>query len=829
MKGFTFGAAVSSVVGLVLLSGVGTDSDPREPVLLLRSAVGNAPLGSVPYPGTPGLPAPRLRGDEANLTPEEFTAVIRQTCAACHNDQLMTANLSLQAFEVGNAPAQAEAAEKIIGKLQAEMMPPPGIPRPGGDTLLALAAALAEELDDHAATNPNLGNRPFQRLNRQEYERAIHALLGLRISADDWLPLDQYQANFDNMADVQEMSATLLTAYLNAAADISRLAIGQADAPPLARSYRVPESHSQHQWEHVEGAPYGTRGGIVVEHHFLADGEYSFDLSFYGGGRQARFEDLDISVGGRSIAQIPFPATVASDNRYGEGVRVGPFHLQSGQHRVSVAFVSPADGPYEDLIRPLEGGHGGRSAYGTTGVPHLREVTITGPEAPVGVSETEARRRVFTCVPQRPEEARPCAETILRRIAGTAFRRPVEVPMMEDLLRFYDLGAAEGGFEIGVRTALEAILASPHFTFRLEREPPGQAPGDIYPIHDLDLASRLSFFLWGTFPDEELLEKATEGVLSDPDVLQEQTLRLLADPRAEALGERFASQWLRLQDMEKVQPDVFWYPDFTQAVQQAMRRETQLFFNAVVRDDRSVLELFTADYTFLNERLASHYGIRGVVGEEFRRVPYPEGSVRSGILGHGSVLLLSSMGNRTSPTLRGKWVMEALLGTPPPPPPPVPALDETEASTADGRQLTGRERLEMHAANPTCNACHQYMDPIGVALENFDVDGTWRTRERGNGLTVDSRGTLYDGTIIETPRELAEALLSRPTPLLHTFTQNLFAYALGRRVEYFDQPAIRKIVREAKDEDHRISSFVLGVVLSDQFRLRMVEAVVDDE
>ena len=768
--------------------------------------------------------------DAAEPSDETLTAVVQRTCVVCHNDQLMTGNLSLESFEVGDAGAAAEAAEMVIEKLRAEMMPPPGIPRPGGDTLQLLAEALELELDEYWDGRPNPGMRPFQRLNRREYERAIRDILGLRIDAGDWLPLDQFQANFDNMAYVQGMSATLLTAYLNAAGDISRLAVGYQDAPPIARSYRVLESNSQHQWEKVEGTPYGTRGGIVVSHNFPADGNYTFDLSFYRGGGQAWFEDIDISVDGENLAVIPYSNDLVERNAANAIMRAGQFFIPSGEHSVSVSFVRTADGPYEDLIRPLDGGHAGRSAYGTTGLPHLREVTIEGPYDSDGVSENAVREGIFSCRPASPAEARGCAEEIIRPLATKAFRRPANQADLDDLLRFYEMGEEEGGFEVGVRTAIEAVLSSPQFVFRLEGEPAGVAPGDPYPVNDLDLASRLSFFLWGTIPDDELLTVASEGRLSEPEVLEEQARRMLLDVRSEALGERFAAQWLRLQDMAKVKPDLFWYPDFTQQIELDMRRETELFFNNLVREDRDVLELYNANYSFMNERLASHYGIRGVAGDEFRRVEYPAGAGRSGVLGHGSVLLLTSMGNRTSPVNRGKWVMEVLLGIPPPPPPPaIPALEETSIDAGDGRLLTGREQLEAHRANPVCMSCHQYIDPIGVALENFDIDGTWRLREKDIGLTIDSRGTLYDGKNIASPVELVEALLSRPTPLLRTFTENLMAYALARRVEYFDRPAIRDIVSEAEENEYRISSFILGVVTSDQFRLRTAASVTANQ
>ncbi len=392
-------------------------------------------------------------------------------------------------------------------------------------------------------------------------------------------------------------------------------------------------------------------------------------------------------------------------------------------------------------------------------------------------------------------------------------------------MRFYDEGQAVGGFEIGVRTALQAILASPHFIFRLEEAPPGVEPGTTYRISDLDLASRLSFFLWSLPPDEELVRLAEAGELSEPGTLEAQVLRMLADERADALGSRFAAQWLRLQDLDKVHPDSYWYPDFDQQLADAMRSETELLFMSLVRDDRSLLDLYTADFTFVNERLADHYGIDGVTGPEFRRVRYPDDR-RRGILGHGSVLTLTSHAGRTSPVLRGKWVMEVLMGTPPPPPPPgVPDLEETEGAT-EGRLLTTRERMEQHRANPTCNSCHRFIDPIGLALDNYDVTGRWRIRE--NGMPLDTRGELYDGTAISTPLALTEALLQRPEPLLRTFTQNLMAYALGRRVEYFDQPTVRRIVREAERSDYRMSSFILGVVASDAFQMQSVPSVADD-
>ena len=454
-----------------------------------------------------------------------------------------------------------------------------------------------------------------------------------------------------------------------------------------------------------------------------------------------------------------------------------------------------------------------------TNVAHLRDLVITGPYRPTGVSETATRRRIFTCRPTSEDEELPCAESIVSALASRAYRRPVDADEIEPLMSFYRQGAEEGGFETGIRTAVEAMLASPHFIFRLERLPDGGTPGQSYPVADLDLASRLSFFLWGTPPDDELIAVAKGGTLSQLPVLEAQAHRMLADPRSEALATRFAAQWLRLQDLEKIHPDALQFPGFHAQLADAMRRETEGFFHYIVREDRSVLELFTADYTFVNDRLARHYGFEGVTGPAFQRFDYPDDR-RRGLFGHASILTLTSHANRTSPVLRGKWVMEVLLGTPPPPPPPgVPDLEETEG-TQDGRFLTTRERMEMHRSDPVCRSCHQFMDPIGLALDNFDVTGQWRIRE--NGMPLDTHGELYDGTPVSTPAELQQALLKRPIPLLRTFTQNLMAYALGRRIEYYDQPAVRAIVKRAEANDYRVSDFILGVIGSDAFRMRRI-------
>jgi len=442
-------------------------------------------------------------------------------------------------------------------------------------------------------------------------------------------------------------------------------------------------------------------------------------------------------------------------------------------------------------------------------------LTIEGPYNPTGVSENRTRKQIFTCRPTSLIEEIPCAKKILVQLANKAYGRKTSESDINDLLTFYSMGAADGGFEIGVRYALEAILSSPHFLLRMEHEPNEIAPGDVYALDDMALAKRLSFFIWGTNPDAELLKLANQGKLTRNRVLKTQVQRMLADPRSETLATRFASLWLRLQDLEKVEPDSFWFPNYSQQLTTAMRRETELFFYHLVREDRSILELYNANYSFINQRLAEHYGIPNVLGEEFRRVEYADGQ-RHGILGHGSILVQTSLGNRTSPVLRGKWVLEVLLGAPPPPPPPgIPDLEET-VNSESGRILTTRERLEMHRSNPVCAACHRLMDPIGLALDNFDVTGKWRIRE--NGSPLDTQSTFYDGTPITTPADLSQKLLERPIPLIRQFTQNLMAFGLGRRIDERDQPTVRKIVAAAEKNDYRMSSFILNVAMSDEFR-----------
>ena len=780
-------------------------------------------LGSTVSPGLARPAAPAAATDAAQ-------AVVDQTCRRCHNDRARYGNLSLDRFEVARAGDDHPLAEKIIRKVRTGLMPPAGAARPDETALQGLAGTLETLVDGAAAARPVPARRSFQRLNRAEYERSIRDLLALDVRASDYLPLDTKSAGFDNIADVQLLSPTLMNGYLQAAAEISRLAVGDPAAGPREATYKVTRWVSQR--EQVEGAPYGSRGGISVVHTFPADADYRFRVSFhhettgelFGSGRGALHttehpEQIEVSIDGERVALLDIDRWMHVSDPDGVNLRTDPIRVTAGPHRVSAVFIRHLEGPAQDLISPHEWSLASTSvanAYGFTSLPHLRDLAIRGPLDPVGVSDTPSRGRIFTCRPVAPGDAPACARRIVDRLAAAAYRRPLTGDEQHALMALYESGAAEGGFEAGLRMALEGILASPHFVFRFEAPPAGADPADGFTVSDHALASRLSFFLWAAGPDAELVDLATAGRLSDPAVLDAQVRRMLADPRSEALATRFAAQWLRLPDLDALHPDVRTYPDFDEQLKHAMRRETELFFHHLVRQDRSLTELLTADYAFVNERLARHYRLPGVVGEHHRRVRWPAHEPRRGLLGHGSVLALSSYADRTSPVLRGKWVMEVLLGSEPPPPPPdVPDLDDTAAADG-GRLLSVRERLEQHRRSPACSSCHRMMDPIGLALEHYDVTGALRVKDNGN--PIDASGELYDGTPVASAADLRTALLKRPGAIAHTFTENLMAYALGRRVEHFDMPAVREIARAAEADGLRLSRFILEIVRSPAFR-----------
>ena len=784
----------------------------------------------------------------AQTTPgDPQTALVRQYCAGCHSERGKSGGLSLASFDAAAAPQHAEIAEKMIRKLRAGMMPPPGARRPDETTLLALAETLETRIDKAAAVTTNPGRRPFQRLNRVEYARAIKDLLALDLDVNGLLPPDSISSGFDNVADSQPLSAALMEGYLRAASKVTALAIGDPDAESTEAHYRVPKTASQ--LRRVDGAPLGTRGGIAVTHTFPADGDYVLRIELHGNadgflfGGPAAGEQIDVSINGERKAVLDVDPNMAEVTT-SLFLKTPPIHVAAGPQLIAAAFIQRFEGPVNDLIAPIDHTLADTQigvAYGITTLPHLKDLAILGPQRVTGVSSTPSRDRVFTCRPTTADDEAACASKIVTRLAAQAFRHPASRRDIDALMRFYAEGRKERDFESGIAAALEAILASPQFVFRVEpassraegvgRSPKAaeRRPADRSPerralpaterVSDVALASRLSFFLWAAAPDAELTKVAMQGRLTAPGMLEKQVARLLADPRAESLSTRFAAQWLRLNDVDAMLPDAISYPYYDHTLGEAFVRETELFFQSIVRDDRSVLDLLTADYSYVNERIARHYGIANVTGPAFRRVTLPE--ARRGLLGQGSILVLTSVADRTSPVMRGKWIMEVLLGSPPPPPPEnVPALEATNA-TSGGKMLSTRERMEEHRKNPACQSCHRVIDPLGLALDNFDVTGKWRIKD--NGVPVDSAGVMYDGTRIDGPASLRSGLLKHQDVFLQTFTENLMTYALGRRVEYFDMPTVRAIVGQAAKTDLRFSSFVLGIVNSAAFQRRAVE------
>jgi mono/diheme cytochrome c family protein len=754
-------------------------------------------------------------------------ALVKTYCVGCHSDRGKAGGLSLAAFDPARAAEAPEIAEKLVRKLNAGMMPPVGMKRPDPATLATFVRGLEGRLDQAAAAHPNPGWRPFQRLTRVEYASAVKGLLDLDIDATLYLPPDTNSHGFDNVADAQSFSPTLFEGYLRAASQISRLAVGDRTATATSVTYRIPQFESQ--MRHVEGTPFGARGGLSVVHTFPADGSYVFQVimvrtvsgELYGNTAIAlaqKDEPIEILVNGERAALLQVHAGMSDADQKAMTVESPPIHLKAGPQHIAVVFPRHFAGPVDDLLQPIDStlidtriGTG----FGVTALPHIQDVTIQGPLAVTGVSDTPSRQRIFTCRPTSAAEEEKCALTIARRLTDQAFRGAASPQDLQDAMKFYNEGRAQGTFEEGIRLVVQSILANPRFVFRAERAPAAAPAGGAYRIADVELASRLSFFIWGTVPDQKLIQAAMDRKLSTRAGLDAEVKRMLADPRAEGLATRFASQWLRLQDVDKIRPDGLFYPYWDRSLSQSFRRETEIFFSHLVSEDRSVRELLTADYSYVNERVARHYGIPNVTGDDFRRVTLPE--TRRGILGHGSILLLTSVADRTSPVQRGKWVMQVLLGSPPPPPPPnVPTLEETK--DADGvRVLTVRERMETHRKNPACTSCHKVIDPLGLALENFDVTGKWRSNDRG--VPVDPTGELYDGTKIDGPAGLRAALLKYEDTLWRSFTENLMTYALGRQVEYFDMPAVRAVVRDAARQDYRMSAFVLGVVNTPAFRM----------
>ena len=746
-----------------------------------------------------------------------YKAVVDRYCVTCHNERTQTANLSLDTVDIDRVGDHAELWEKVLQKLQTQAMPPPRRPRPDQAVYDDFAAWLVAELDQAAAANPNPGRPTIHRLNRLEYANAIRDLLALEVDTDTLLPSDDMAYGFDNNADILTVAPGLLSRYMSAARKISRLAVGD---PSLdADLVRYPVSSLLAQDDRMsEELPFGSRGGTTIRHNFPLDGQYVVSVTLQPGGGEP--QELDIRLDGVRVGLLPLErrrTVLRGQPSSAEGLTVR-FPASAGPHVVGVSFVK--------RTRITEGVSPSRlplwtfsTGPGFSRHTALESVQIEGPFDTTGAGDTASRRRIFVCRPASLMRENECARAIFATLARRAFRRPVTDDDLEVLLGFYAQGRRQGSFDAGIQRALESILVDPEFLYRFERDPVDVAPAAAYRLTDLELASRLSFFLWASIPDDELLDVAAEGRLNDPVILEQQVQRLLADERSSVLVSSFAGQWLHLRRMRSVAPDVNAFPTFDENLREAFVRETELFVDSQLRDDRSVVDLLTADYTFVNERLARHYGIPDVHGSRFRRVTQPD-DTRRGLLGHGSILTVTSLATRTSPVVRGKWLLENILGAPPPlPPPNVPPLRER----ADAGELTSlRERLEAHRASPVCANCHARMDPIGFAFENFDAVGRWR--ETDDDAPIDPSGVLPDGTAFDGLPELRDVLLSRSDEFVVTVTEKLLTYALGRGIEHHDLPAVRAIVREAKPNDYRWSSIILGVVRSMPFQMRRSES-----
>ncbi len=764
-------------------------------------------------------------------------ALLDQYCIACHNDRARQAGLSLQTIDVdhvGQIPGETETWEKVARKLRARAMPPPGRPRPDDDEYDAVAQSLESTLDAAAADSPNPGRPPVHRLNRVEYRNAVRDLLALDVDERALLPPDESGYGFDNIADILAVSPVLLDRYMVAAEKISRLALGNAEAiRPSVDTHTVPYTRWQ-EGRGSEALPFGSRGGLAVRHHFPLDGEYVITLRLqraYGNhirglGEQnevelrldrRRIESFTVGGDGERAAWDAVSRPTFYEQTADEGLEVR-LAVKAGQRLVSAAFLDKA-AVAEGVLDPRPAVSSLAYARDRNAAMALDSITISGPFNARTPEHAPSRDRVFVCHPSTSAseaDRQSCAQEILTSLARRAFRRPISHADVEPLMALYQEGRREGDFETGIQFALQGVLIDPEFLFRVERDPDGVAPGTAFALSDVELASRLSFFLWSTIPDDELLAVAERGTLRDRDTLREQVSRMLRDPRSDALVENFFGQWLLLRNMSTASPDPDAYLEFDDNLREAMARETALFVESQVRDDRSALDLLRAEYTYLNERLARHYGVPHVYGNHFRRVAVD--ADRGGLLGQGSILTVTSYPNRTSPTKRGLWVLENLLGSPPPPPPPdVPGLPDADHE-GTGRVLSMRERMELHRTSPVCASCHQLMDPLGFSLENFDGIGAWRTQERG--APIDASSTLPDGTSFEGLAGLRDLLLGRQERFAETVTEKLLTYALGRGVEYADRPAVRAIVRQAAGDDYRWSSLIVGIVDSTPFQMR---------
>jgi mono/diheme cytochrome c family protein len=783
-------------------------------------------------------------------------ALLKTYCATCHSDRTRSGELSLEHADLSDIPKNAELWERVIRKVRAGMMPPAGMPRPDAATLDAFVTHLETAIDRAAAASPRPGRTALHRLNRAEYANVIRDLLALEIDATALLPPDDESSGFDNIADVLTVSPSLMERYLSASWNISRMALGNVNITPGTVTYRVRPDLSQDQ--HIDGMPPGTRGGMKIEHTFPVDGEYVIRLRLW----RNTFDlmrgmedphDIEIAMDGARLTVVTVggrddfgrmaenPGTFGADLDKRLTVRLP---VKAGTHTIWATTVLRSHASRDDLIKPFI--RTTVDGLDIMGDPSVDRITIEGPYAASGPGESASRKKILSCTPSsgrspRETEANEagCARQILTRLARQAYRKPVDRATTDVLMDFYAKGRKNGGhFDRGIESALQFILASPEFLFRVEPDPPPRAAGDVpkvaalrrdvpsvqvYQLGDLALASRLSFFLWSSLPDDQLITLAAQGRLKQPAVLEAQVRRMLADPRSNTLIDNFAEQWLHLRNLKNSNPDLGAFPDFDDNLRQAMREETELFFGSIMREDRSVMDLLDADYTFVNERLARHYGIPNIYGSRFRRVPVPD-AARRGLLGQASILTVTSYPNRTSPVERGKWILTNLLGVPPQPPPPnIPPLPE---GGAEGKMVSLRERMERHRANPVCAGCHRAMDPIGFAMENFDGIGRWRTRE--DGQPIDASGTLFTGATLDGVNGLRQELLRRPDVFVGVLTERMLTYAIGRGLEHYDMPAVRTIVRDARASDYRFSSIVLGVARSVPLQMKETTVTVKE-
>ncbi len=736
------------------------------------------------------------------------SALLTRYCTGCHNEKTKSAGLTINTADLKRIPATAEMWEKIVRKLETRAMPPAGAPRPSEANYNTIVGSLTAELDREAIIHPKAGNLPLlHRLTRTEYQNSIRDLLGLDALPKEYeisylLPQDNVSSGFDNIADLLFMSPATMDRYFEAARKIARLAIGDPQMPVMVNIHRIDAEHPQEA--RVDELPFGTRGGLAVKAFFPVDATYAIRVELASQPRDVH--DLEVTIDGerKAVSRLGDAANANGRGAVTNGPLEFRFPVKAGARLVGITFLQHSDARDEATLKPR------MRSRGT--LPAIAAATITGPYEVTAPGHSLSRERIFVCHPTTAAQELPCARRILSTIAKRAYRRALAEADLQDLLPFYSEGRQERDFDYGIQRAMERLLVSPQFLFRIEHAP--ATTGRVTPT---ELASRLSFFLWSSIPDDQLLEAGISGRLANPVILEQQTRRMLADPRADAMVTNFAAQWLYLRDIEAKDPDEVLFPEFDQTLRAAMKRETELFLDSVLRGKGSVLSLLTANYSFLNDRLAKHYGIPGIQGSYFRRVTFPADSVRGGLLGQGSLLTITSYANRTSPVLRGKWVLENLLSAPPPPPPPdVPALKVE--STEPGKLMSMRQAMTLHRAAPACAGCHARMDPIGFALENFDATGKWRSADDGG--RIDASGTFPGGTAFEGIVGLKQELVRNPKPFYSTIAERLLMYASGRNLQFYDGPAVRTIVRNAGPSNYTFTSFVLGVVKSRPFQMR---------